>query len=124
MNHFYKQSIIEKRISTETNIQARSFRQEWVRKLMEQEIYLDLSACLAYQLSNLKDTIRDSSIKESSEIVSPSIHTLVEESKHVVWEKDELKYGDIAILKTICHFWSIRTPILMERSSFMLFGDD
>ena len=71
---------------------------------------MDLLACSAYQHCNLKDTMRDCSIWERQEkSISPSLDTLMQEIKSVVFEKDELENRDISIIALF--------PILVRQDS-------
>ena len=93
---------------------------------------MDLFACWGYQLSSLMYKTRNHSTLELSESNAPSIQTMIEEVKFVVFVKDELKYQDISILRALLPFlvnqdsnsvrkkflWYLKTNSILQVKSY------
>ena len=63
--------------------------------------YSHIKSCSAYQHYNSRNAIKGCSISETTKTISPSIQTLIEEFKTIVFEKDDLGYPDFSILKAL-----------------------
>ena len=103
-DQFYKKFNSDKSISMKTL--SVEFRPVALQRLMSLEIdkirtLIGHFRMFSLSTFNLRATIRDRSIKEISNNMSPSIQTLIEEFEHVVFEKGELEYWDVSWLKTL-----------------------